>query len=487
MHREPQPVKLYTQATMYRYAAPQKGRYREHWQQSVEAIGSDDPARRRRGDPALQRSAAAPRRDAVGAPAELDRRPQLSARDTSSNSRRGSTRTTTSSTTTRARSAQTSPLRVFDVKNPKVRDALADAPKIGDSLCDECREHFAAVRSYLDAYGVPYTLEPTLVRGLDYYTRTTFEFVGPDEGVAVDDLRRRPLRRPGRGDRRPGDARHRLRRRDRAAARRAPQRGDHGRTARARTLLPDRAGRRPREGARGAGKAPGRGRGVRRRLRRPLDEGPAHAARTLRRARLRPRSRRRRDDQARRRRAGGSRRRGRGYGARMNEWRDLRCGEVPLSDVGERLTLAGWAARRRDHGGLVFIDLRDHTGLMQLVINPERAPEAAKVAHEVRNEFVLRARGRGRARARPKRSTRTSRPARSRCRSTSCEIVSRSEPLPFQLDEENVDENTPPPLPLARPAQRPDAAQPPAVRHRRRGDPPLRWTRSASSTSGRRT
>ena len=63
-----------------------------------------------------------------------------------------------------------------------MRDALADAPKIGDSLCDECREHFAAVRSYLDAYGVPYTLEPTLVRGLDYYTRTTFEFIGPDEG-----------------------------------------------------------------------------------------------------------------------------------------------------------------------------------------------------------------------------------------------------------------------------------------------------------------
>src|SRR5205085_11478060 len=75
----------------------------------------------------------------------------------------------------------TSPLRVFDVKNETVRAALRDAPKIGESLCAERAEHFAQVRGYLDAYGVPYTIDPTLVRGLDYYTRTTFEFIGPDE------------------------------------------------------------------------------------------------------------------------------------------------------------------------------------------------------------------------------------------------------------------------------------------------------------------
>ena len=61
--------------------------------------------------------------------------------------------------------------------------ALADAPKIGDSLCDECREHFDAVRGHLDALRRRYTLEPTLVRGLDYYTRTTFEFV--DEAIGA--------------------------------------------------------------------------------------------------------------------------------------------------------------------------------------------------------------------------------------------------------------------------------------------------------------
>ena len=75
---------------------------------------------------------------------------------------------------------ETSPLQVFDVKTPSVRAALEDAPKIGESLCAECRAHFAAVCRQLDLYGVPYVLDPTLVRGLDYYSRTTFEFLGPD-------------------------------------------------------------------------------------------------------------------------------------------------------------------------------------------------------------------------------------------------------------------------------------------------------------------
>src|SRR5581483_3585635 len=59
----------------------------------------------------------------------------------------------------------TSPLQVFDVKSPRVRQALEAAPKIGESLCDACREHFEEVRRLLDLYGVPYVLDPTLVRG----------------------------------------------------------------------------------------------------------------------------------------------------------------------------------------------------------------------------------------------------------------------------------------------------------------------------------
>ena len=80
-------------------------------------------------------------------------------------------------------------------------------------------------------------------------------------------------------------------------------------------------------------------------------------------------------------------------------WRDMGAGEVRPEHVGQRLTLAGWVARRRDHGGLVFVDLRDQTGLCQLVINPERSDEAARAAHEIRNEFVLQAEGEVVARA----------------------------------------------------------------------------------------
>src|SRR5438105_6086644 len=115
------------------------------------------------------------------------------------------------------------------------------------------------------------------------------------------------------------------------------------------------------------------------------------------------------------------------------------CGDVRSEQIGQRIALAGWANTRRDHGGLVFVDLRDRAGICQLVVNPERAPEAAKVAHEIRNEFVLRAEGEVVARApelvNPKLPT-----GEVEVQVDKLEIVSRSTPLPFQLDEENVDE-----------------------------------------------
>ena len=120
-------------------------------------------------------------------------------------------------------------------------------------------------------------------------------------------------------------------------------------------------------------------------------------------------------------------------------WRDLGAGELRQEHVGQRLALAGWAARRRDHGGLVFIDLRDETGLAQLVINPERAPGAAEVAHEIRNEFVIRAEGEVAARA-PDAVNPNLPTGEVELQVDELEIVSRSEPLPFQVDEENVDE-----------------------------------------------
>ncbi len=115
------------------------------------------------------------------------------------------------------------------------------------------------------------------------------------------------------------------------------------------------------------------------------------------------------------------------------------CGEVRPAHVGEEHVLSGWVDTRRDHGGLVFIDLRDRTGTCQLVVNPERAPEAAGVAHSLRNEFVVRAVGevvrRHYEAVNPSIAT-----GEVELQVDELSIVSRSTPLPFQLDEEGVDE-----------------------------------------------
>src|SRR5881392_1801976 len=120
-------------------------------------------------------------------------------------------------------------------------------------------------------------------------------------------------------------------------------------------------------------------------------------------------------------------------------WRDLGAGELRKDHVGERHTLAGWVSRRRDHGGLVFVDLRDASGIGQLVINPERSPEAAAAAHEIRNEFVLRAEGEVVARS-PENVNPELPTGEVELQVDQLEILSRCPPLPFQLDEEGVDE-----------------------------------------------
>jgi histidyl-tRNA synthetase len=182
MHREPQPVKLFTLGPMWRYDRPQKGRFREHWQLSVEAIGSDDPAvdaeliqfydellrRLGVGDYVLFLNSIGDNRCRPAYVQKLEAWLDKHEADLDEEARA---------------KRRTTPLRVFDVKSEAVQRLLAEAPTIGESLCDECREHFAQVRALLDATGVHYELAPTLVRGLDYYTRTTFEF--RDEAIGA--------------------------------------------------------------------------------------------------------------------------------------------------------------------------------------------------------------------------------------------------------------------------------------------------------------
>src|SRR3954453_9522510 len=120
-------------------------------------------------------------------------------------------------------------------------------------------------------------------------------------------------------------------------------------------------------------------------------------------------------------------------------WRDIHCGEPRKERVGERLTVAGWIDTRRDHGVLISLGLRDHTGKLQLVVNPEHAAEAATTAKELRNEFVVQATGTLVARATE--AVNPSLPTGEvELQVEELTILSRSTPLPFQLDEENVDE-----------------------------------------------
>ncbi len=122
----------------------------------------------------------------------------------------------------------------------------------------------------------------------------------------------------------------------------------------------------------------------------------------------------------------------------MSSWRDTTCGVLTADDAGTRVKLAGWTDTRRDHGGLVFIDLRDFSGKVQLVINPERTADAAAVAHDVRNEFVLQAEGEVVLRA-PEAANPNLPTGEIEIQVDTLRIVSRSEPLPFQVGED-VDE-----------------------------------------------
>jgi aspartyl-tRNA synthetase len=116
-------------------------------------------------------------------------------------------------------------------------------------------------------------------------------------------------------------------------------------------------------------------------------------------------------------------------------WRDLYCGELRPEHVGRRVTVAGWVDTRRDHGGLVFVDLRDHTGKVQLVL------KASDAGHELRNEFVVQAEGAVAARA-PEAVNPNLATGEVEIQVEELRIVSRSTPLPFQVGDESVEETT---------------------------------------------
>ena len=227
----------------------------------------------------------------------------------------------------------------------------------------------------------------------------------------------------------------------------------------------DRLGRPPRADPRG-----------RRRAAAARHASPASSARSIRAARRRDRSRTLRDERRR------SRRCGRTATATPGAARCSPTGSTRRSRV------AGWVHRRRDHGGLIFIDLRDRTGLVQLVFNPDEAGEAFELGHKLRAEDVLSARGHGRPRAPRRRSTRSCRPASSSSGSTEAELLADAETPPFEIEgfSGEVGEETRLRhryLDLRRePDARGDRAAPPG----HRGDARVPRPARASSTSRRR-
>jgi histidyl-tRNA synthetase len=174
--------KLWYMGPMFRYERPQKGRYRQFHQIDVEALGFEGPdvdaelilmsARlwRRLGIGGLSlqlNSLGTPESRAAyrGKLVEYFRRHEQSLDEDS------------------RRRLEGNPMRILDSKNPAMREVVAGAPLITDHLDPASAEHFAALRAQLDGAGVPYTVNPRLVRGLDYYSRTVFEWITSDLGA----------------------------------------------------------------------------------------------------------------------------------------------------------------------------------------------------------------------------------------------------------------------------------------------------------------
>jgi histidyl-tRNA synthetase len=171
-----QSAKLYYAGPMFRYERPQAGRMRQFWQIGAEALGMPDPSIDAEVIALLVRYF-----EAVGVPRE---RMRLLLNSMGDEECRPAYRETLAGyirdhagdlCAECVRRAETNPLRAFDCKEPGCVAVMAAAPLLRDAICDECAAHYAAVKAYLGHLGIAYEEDPSLVRGLDYYTRTVFE------------------------------------------------------------------------------------------------------------------------------------------------------------------------------------------------------------------------------------------------------------------------------------------------------------------------
>ena len=184
LHKGALPVKVQTSGAAFRYERPQAGRYRQFYQFDLEAIGTEDPA--------VDAETIAVAWDAYQAlglkqyTLLVNSLGDRTCRPVYREALQKFLRALDLDEETRQR-IEINPLRVLDDKRPEVREQLENAPVMTDFLCAECKAHYDTVRGLLDDLGIPFTDAPRLVRGLDYYTRTTYEFdhalLGAQSGI----------------------------------------------------------------------------------------------------------------------------------------------------------------------------------------------------------------------------------------------------------------------------------------------------------------
>ena len=180
-----QPVRLYYFAQKFRYDRPQAGRYRQHSEFGIEAIGEADAAVDAEVIDLLTTFYQA--LGLSGLSLHLNSIGDAACRPAYVELLRAYYKEHLSSVCPDCSAPggryEKNPLRLLDCKQPQCQPIIAKAPTIAEHLCASCADHFGKLRSYLDALGIAYELDPRLVRGLDYYTRTVFEFMPPEEGA----------------------------------------------------------------------------------------------------------------------------------------------------------------------------------------------------------------------------------------------------------------------------------------------------------------
>ncbi len=419
---KPQPIKLYYSGPMFRYDRPQAGRYRQFNQFGVEIFGAAHAA----ADVeviafcynflrALQIEDLSIELNSVGCPIcrpryretlvpFLEEREKRLCEDC-------------------RRRYKTNPLRVLDCKEEQCRRQVADAPRLIDHLCPDCEENFATLRELLEKLQIPFTLNPNLVRGLDYYTRTAFEITAGQAGVQsslcgggrydylVEHIGGPPTSATGvafgveriilsmdwskiipesdislfvaaAGDGLEGEAlalANELRLKGFAA-----EVDLLGRSLKAQMKY---AGRKGYQKVAIIGEEEIEQNRV---LLRDMDSGEQ-------------KNLPRKDftalltqDHGR---TGISTKKDRGSEVILPapvEDADLKthyCGALSLDHVSQKVRLTGWVGRRRDHGGLIFIDLRDRSGVIQLVFDQQRGDELFNLAESLRSEYVVAVEG----------------------------------------------------------------------------------------------